>query len=121
MLKLNDSETDRISNCLSLFKGTEIAPEDRRYKCKFCSKGFKRREHLKNHERVHTGEKPFKCDFCDTAFSDPSNFRKHKKKHFMNFSTEHLSLNTECIIPPYQNNLEKPAMSIGSTSPPSIL
>ena len=71
-------------------------PEERRYKCSFCSKGFKRREHLINHERVHTGEKPFKCELCDAAFGDPSNWRKHKKKHLANFES---LANMDCLGP----------------------
>jgi len=74
---------EEISNPPSLF--LDARPfDERRYKCSFCGKGFKRREHLINHERVHTGEKPFKCDQCDSAFGDPSNWRKHKKKHAVN-------------------------------------
>ena len=83
------SEPEHLTNQISINSSNQIAVfpervgaiEERRYKCRFCQKGFKRREHLINHERIHTGEKPYKCDLCDAAFGDPSNWRKHKKKH----------------------------------------
>lgn len=83
---------DGLDSSINLMDPNLSLMDDRRYKCGFCGKGFKRREHLINHERVHTGEKPFKCELCDAAFGDPSNWRKHKKKHITSF--ENLSLPT---------------------------
>ncbi len=28
--------------------------------------------HLKNHKRMHTGDKPYKCDACDKSFAQVS-------------------------------------------------
>lgn len=36
----------------------------RRFKCPECGKAFKFKHHLKEHIRIHSGEKPFLCVHC---------------------------------------------------------
>ena len=56
---------------------------DRPFKCQECGKKFKRKEHLRDHIRVHTGERFFICDLCMKTFSTRGSLNRHKKNiHF---------------------------------------
>ena len=51
------------------------------YRCAFCPKEFKKPYQLREHERVHTGERPFKCDVCSKSFNRRWTLDNHRRIH----------------------------------------
>jgi hypothetical protein len=50
-----------------------------------CGRAFTKIQHLNDHKRVHTKEKPYRCNMCDKSFSQNGNLRVHVKLiHCMN-------------------------------------
>ena len=67
----------RVNSQLSVHMKVHQDPEDRKYKCQICFKGFLSTQKLNEHILTHAKIKPFKCEFCNQAFSNFSGHRQH--------------------------------------------
>lgn len=50
---------------------------ERPYICNICNTSFAQQGNLLRHLRIHSGDKPFKCNACSYSSSDPSNLKRH--------------------------------------------
>ena len=49
--------------------------------CEVCDKSFKTQNILRQHMRIHTGDKPFVCNICSKAFSQMASLKYHSATH----------------------------------------
>jgi hypothetical protein len=72
--------------------------KERPFVCDYpdCKRAFKRFEHLKRHNKMHTGERPYKCKYpgCMKAFSRSDNLSQHFKIHNISSKGHSLSFRT---------------------------
>jgi hypothetical protein len=52
-----------------------------KHSCHECKKSFKTQNILRQHMRIHTGDKPFVCDLCNKAFSQMASLKYHQATH----------------------------------------
>ncbi|KAG9233651.1 fungal-specific transcription factor domain-containing protein [Amylocarpus encephaloides] len=70
-------------------EATQEPKQDRRHeqrallpkKCLYCERRFSKAEHLKRHQRSHTGERPYRCSRCQKCFSRSDVLIRHLKNH----------------------------------------
>lgn len=64
-----------------LYQHVKLHTGFRPFVCDHCSKSFMRKEHLLRHMISHSGQKNYTCNICDKSFSRNDNLLKHKKTH----------------------------------------
>ncbi|XP_054985174.1 uncharacterized protein LOC101538233 [Sorex araneus] len=51
------------------------------YKCSVCGRSFRQDSSLREHQKIHTGEKPHQCGACGEAFTRTSYLVQHQRSH----------------------------------------
>uniref|UniRef100_UPI003AAAEB98 uncharacterized protein n=1 Tax=Centroberyx gerrardi TaxID=166262 RepID=UPI003AAAEB98 len=84
----NSPTRHRYQQCDKAFRGPQELKEHQRvhsgekpYSCQQCGKSFSQSRYLKRHERIHTGENPYHCDQCGKSFRQSSTYKQHKLIH----------------------------------------
>jgi KRAB domain-containing zinc finger protein len=55
---------------------------NQRVTCKICQKSYSNKYNLKEHIKIHIGDKNFSCDVCDYKSYTKKSVEIHKRKHF---------------------------------------
>ena len=85
----NDEKPFKCETCGNEFKRKKHLKEHTKthtgvkkpFECQVCGKTFARRSRQIDHTRIHTGEKPLKCKVCGKAFRTLNNLNTHKRIH----------------------------------------
>ncbi|KAJ5754060.1 uncharacterized protein N7511_008213 [Penicillium nucicola] len=72
--------------------------------CRVCQKGFSKAEHLRRHERCHTGSKPYVCRECRRPFARQDALTRHEKLHARPLNAKHAP------SPPLSAELQPPSI-----------
>ncbi|XP_031735615.1 zinc finger protein 239-like [Anarrhichthys ocellatus] len=73
--------TEQFCDLLKLKVHATTHAGEKRYKCETCGKGFARKALLRKHGKTHAGGKPFGCPVCGKEFNCRSNRATHVKTH----------------------------------------
>ncbi|XP_054715429.1 zinc finger protein 79-like [Uloborus diversus] len=65
-----------------------LKSKHRKFQCIHCNYVAHTSSNLRNHIRVHTGERPFQCPVCNKDFTQKGNMLRHVTKHFIESVSE---------------------------------
>ncbi|XP_060899646.1 zinc finger protein 408-like isoform X5 [Labrus mixtus] len=70
-----------LANGGSLRNHMKLHTGEKSHNCQHCGRSFSQKGNLESHLRIHSGEKPYHCSDCDKSFSQKTELRRHMFCH----------------------------------------